>query len=135
MLARAYWYKNGLADSTQLREGSSGQALPTHHHTSNRGRESPYWSIKTSCLAWTCCPWTLCTGGWPVPDPPCTRSFPLLVTLGPDCFLTPTPESGYPPFLYFIYTFPYSTLVWTCLAGTLSTCNFFLSAADLGLCL
>ena len=47
MLTRAYWYKTGMADSAQLREGSSGHALPTHHHTSKRGPESQHRNIKT----------------------------------------------------------------------------------------
>ena len=101
--------------------------MPSLHTTTQaRGDKSSHiGTSRSSCQAWMCCPWTLCTGGWPVPDPPCARSSPLLVTLGTDCLLTPTPEPGYSPVLYFIYTFPYSTLAWTCLAGTLSTCNFF----------
>ena len=58
-----------------------------------------------------------------------------MVTLGSDCFLTLTPEFGSPPILYFIYTFLYSSLTWTCPAGTPSTLNIFLTAADLGSCL
>ena len=50
-------------------------------------------------------------------------------------FLAPTPEPGKPPFLYFLYPFPYSPLMWTRPAGTPSTCNSFLSAADYDPCL
>ena len=105
-------------------------SLHTHHHTSNRGQEFPHWCTKKNCLARTCCPWPECTGGGPVLDPPCARSSPSLVTLGSACFLTPTPESCHPPILYFLYPFPYSSLVWTSPAGALSTCNTFLSAAE-----
>ena len=44
--------------------------------------------------------------------------------------LTPTAQSGYTPFLSFLYNFPYSTFTWTGPAGTPSICNTFLSAAD-----
>ena len=134
LIERAHWYTIGLADSAQLWEGFFWPSPPYTPSPNKRGCESPHWYTKTKSLAWSCCPWPGCTGGWPFLDPPCAQSSPPLVTLGSACFLTPTPESGYPPFLYFLCPFLYSTLTWTGPAGTPSICNTFLSADDYGPC-
>ena len=136
MLARAHWYNTGLADSAQLGEGPSGQALPTrtHHHTNKRGHGPHTGATRSTAWLGRAAPGPGAQGGGRVRIPPAPGAIHLGYAGVYLPFLTPTPESCHLSILYFLYPFPYPSFVWTSLSGTLSTCNTFQPAANHGPC-
>ena len=132
---RATWYNNGLADSAQLNgEVLLAQASP-HTSTQQDEDESPHTGVsRLSAWPGRAAHCLSAQGGGRLRIPPALRAILPWLRWGRPDFLTPTPEPGKPPFLYFLYYFPYSPLMWTCLAGTLSTSNSFLSATDYDPC-
>ena len=135
MLARAHWKKTGLADSTQLWEGSFWPKPSLHTITSTSGDRSPHTgtSRPTAWLGRVAS--DRMHRGVAVPGSPLRTELSSLGYAGVYCSLTPTPEFWPIPILSFAYSFAYPSFWWTCPAGTLSTLNTFLTAADLGSCL
>ena len=77
MLTRANWYKTGWL-IVHSSGGSSGHALPSHHHTSKRGPESQHRNIKTKMPGLGVLPLDLVHRGVAVPGSPLRKELSSL---------------------------------------------------------